>query len=451
MIMAIKFSNILLLRALLLLFLLQSILPVQSQFNEEDFILHSRKNGLTNSNITGLVQDEAGYIWISTARGLNRFDGSAFFPVYLRQFKCFEEYGSVMRMKYFGNNEIGIATNNGGYTFNTLTLSSKAFIAPPLFGNSTTFNRCRDIEKNTSGNYFISTGTGFYIFNKQGDLVLRNDAVTAKDAGDRWFQFGRKMQSLRDGSVLQENKDNHFFYNHTSQKITTLMNPLTGMEYKNILSSPVTGTINFLFYINKYNTLFVVNPEKNTLDIIDDFYRPRISQSIALPFEAKKEINWQSNFHFLNDSTFAITLFSKGFYLFHYNPAIHKATVDPVRLFSKHFCTTLLLDKNNKLWIGTDKGLLQQQTKTSHFKTFDIQRYVSPALSPYIKDIFVDSNRIFVGGRLLGSLLILDASTKKIIKRLDFSNVNKLCNNVISFALFLKTHCGLEPIMACYG
>lgn len=140
----------------------------------------------------------------------------------------------------------------------------------------------------------------------------------------------------------------------------------------------------------------------------------------------------------MNDSTFAITLFSKGFYLFHYNTATGKATVNPVRLFSKHFCTTLLLDKDSKLWIGTDKGLLQQQSNTTYFKSYNLQRYVSPVSSPYIKDIFVDSNRIFVGGRLLGSLLIMDAITKAIVKRLDFSSIDKLCNNVVTIYPFSK-------------
>lgn len=448
--MPVKFRNIaLVFRLLLLIYAMQAIMPATAQLKEEDFILYSRKNGLTNNNVTGLVQDDAGYIWISTAKGLNRYDGSSFFPVYLQQFKCFDEYGGIIRMKYFGNNEIGIATNNGGYAFNTLTLKSKAFLAPPLFSNSTTFNKCRDISKNKTDHYFISTGTGFYIFNKEGKLVVRKDAVTQKEAGDRWFQFGRNMHALSNGSVLQENQKNYYLYHNESKKITTLMNPTAGGVYKKILTPASASMTEHLFHINKYNTLFVVNAEKNKLEIFDNFYKPRLAESIELPFDAKREVRWQNNFYFLNDSTFAITLFSKGFYLFHYNPATFKVTVDPVRLFGKHFCTALLLDKNNKLWIGTDKGLLQQQSPASQFKTYNLQDLVSPALSPYIKDILVDSNGIFVGGRQIGSLLILDASTKSIVHRVDLSSIDSLCNNIVSIypiskdTLWLGTDYGL--------
>ncbi len=36
------------------------------------------KDGLTNLNVFSITQDDLGYIWIATARGLNRFDGTSF-------------------------------------------------------------------------------------------------------------------------------------------------------------------------------------------------------------------------------------------------------------------------------------------------------------------------------------------------------------------------------------
>src|SRR5687767_100212 len=38
----------------------------------------SIENGLSQSSVTGIVQDDLGYIWIATQDGLNRFDGYDF-------------------------------------------------------------------------------------------------------------------------------------------------------------------------------------------------------------------------------------------------------------------------------------------------------------------------------------------------------------------------------------
>ncbi|MFY0673404.1 MAG: hypothetical protein JXQ87_08360 [Bacteroidia bacterium] len=42
------------------------------------FVNYSLENGLSNPNVTSVVEDEKGFIWVGTENGLNRFDGSEF-------------------------------------------------------------------------------------------------------------------------------------------------------------------------------------------------------------------------------------------------------------------------------------------------------------------------------------------------------------------------------------
>ncbi|HNP65803.1 MAG TPA: two-component regulator propeller domain-containing protein, partial [Woeseiaceae bacterium] len=35
-------------------------------------------DGLTQSNVSDIKQDQSGYLWVTTARGLNRYDGNIF-------------------------------------------------------------------------------------------------------------------------------------------------------------------------------------------------------------------------------------------------------------------------------------------------------------------------------------------------------------------------------------
>jgi ligand-binding sensor domain-containing protein len=39
---------------------------------------NSVKDGLSNLNVNGIAQDQTGYIWVATIRGLNRYNGSTF-------------------------------------------------------------------------------------------------------------------------------------------------------------------------------------------------------------------------------------------------------------------------------------------------------------------------------------------------------------------------------------
>src|SRR6266849_9842481 len=51
---------------------------VAQEINEVNFSRFTKQDGLSQNNITGILQDSIGYIWVSTFDGLNRFNGSNF-------------------------------------------------------------------------------------------------------------------------------------------------------------------------------------------------------------------------------------------------------------------------------------------------------------------------------------------------------------------------------------
>ena len=57
-------------------------LPLSAQYNEKDFVRYTVKDGLSHNYVTCLQQDDAGYMWIGTDVGLNRFDGNSFVNFY---------------------------------------------------------------------------------------------------------------------------------------------------------------------------------------------------------------------------------------------------------------------------------------------------------------------------------------------------------------------------------
>ncbi|HMU10655.1 MAG TPA: two-component regulator propeller domain-containing protein, partial [Ferruginibacter sp.] len=65
-----------------ILFLFTLFVPLQCLFGQEarqySFTHYSVSNGLAAYNTGNAIQDDQGYIWIGTANGLQRFDGSRF-------------------------------------------------------------------------------------------------------------------------------------------------------------------------------------------------------------------------------------------------------------------------------------------------------------------------------------------------------------------------------------
>ena len=146
---------------------------------EKDFTRYTKLDGLSHNSITGIVQDSLGYIWISTKKGLNRFDGRSFSNFFKRSENLPLPENDILNLSRQANEIIG-STSVGAFSYNTITRKLKAFHVP---ADSTIYfwsNQVWQTLKDKSGNYVLSTKTGLYIFNEEGKLITRYDHFTPK-------------------------------------------------------------------------------------------------------------------------------------------------------------------------------------------------------------------------------------------------------------------------------
>src|SRR5678815_5913546 len=58
------------------------LLPISDligqEFSEKNFDQYTTASGLSHNVVNAILQDSAGYVWIATASGLNRYNGSRF-------------------------------------------------------------------------------------------------------------------------------------------------------------------------------------------------------------------------------------------------------------------------------------------------------------------------------------------------------------------------------------
>ncbi len=382
--------------------------------DESNFIRYTRLDGLSNNYISDVVQDSTGYIWIATHKGLNRFDGKMFQSFFKSSPHSWLPDNLLVRI-HQNSGEILGATRAGAFAFDPAAGQYKQFIVPC---DSTIFfwtNNVFDIVKDKTGNYILSTKTGLYIFNGSGKLIKRYDHHTPDDVGRVELIFGGWVSSLTNGSTMQQNGLLGSIYDPSTNTIDTLF--VAKRENLKKLLTDSMGEMK-MAWSGKNGELFILNPDKNTIDVADIY--SSVNSSNAMPFELKADLGWTSKLTYINDSLIAITCKNNGFYLLHYDARTRKLAGNGKKYFDRNVCTAVFNDREGRLWIGTTDGIFKQNLRNSFFSVTDLSEQSPGLLDHEIRSIYVEGDSIFAGLMNDGGLLVLDKKTGRIRNRLQF-------------------------------
>jgi len=417
---------------------------VAQEFDETNFIRYTRIEGLSNNYISGIVQDSAGYIWIATHKGLNRFDGKTFQSIFKSSSHSPIPDNLLVSLHHQSTNEIIGGTRAGAFAFHPGSGDYKQFIIPC---DSTIFfwtNHTFDVIRDKMGNYIVSTKTGLYIFNASGKLIRRYDHHTAGDVGGLELIFGGWVNCLANGTTLQQNGLLGSMYDPGTNNIDTLY--VAKREYLKKQITDSSGEMRMAWSGNN-GELFILNDNKNTIDVADIYSSQ--SNSSPMPFTVKADLGWVSKLTYINDSLLTVTCKNGGFYLLHYNLRTHQLSSDGKKHFEGMVCTAIFKDKEGRLWIGTSDGLYKQNLRNSFFSATDLSAQSSHLLDHEIRSIYIEDSSIFVGLRNEGGLLILDKKTGNIKSQIQFTPGDTYSNSITNIfpyhrdTLWIGTNSGI--------
>lgn len=405
--------------------------------DEKDFIHYGLNNGLSDNYVSGIVQDSSGYLWISTRRGLNRFDGKIF-----KQFLRDDKYNaipdnSIFSIRLLNDGRLAIASDDGAQIISTKTLRQTNLLVADDDQLRYWNNACISVLNDADGNYGVSTKTGFYIFSSAGQLKKRFDKYSRKDIGE-WMLFGDDVYSLPDGNIFQLNADGSLMYDRQKDQITdaTIKFPA--------LKDLVNEKNNSLFFPISKTEIVHLNVNTNSFDLID-IYKGRVA---AFPscVDFFKNIGWMTAFIKINDTTWAVTCRTKGFFLITMDPIKKTFSCSPKRYFADKLCTAIFRDRDNKLWIGTIEGLYKQSSLPKIVETFRLQ--VEKLEGAAVSALYLSNDKIFVGTDK-NKVLILDKTSKKLIGSVRLHIDPELSNYIRAFypftadTLWIATSSGL--------
>lgn len=146
------------------------LLPAFAQEERLNFFHLTTEHGLTSNDVNGIVQDSTGYIWISTSKGLNRYDGYTF-KHYKHQVNDSLSITDNVVSCLFVDSEGTIWVGFGNYGFCKYLPEIDGFKryhstddTVKIMGNSVFA-----ISEDTRGNLWIATNEGLNRFNKTSE------------------------------------------------------------------------------------------------------------------------------------------------------------------------------------------------------------------------------------------------------------------------------------------
>ncbi len=395
-------------------------------FEESNFTLFTKSEGLSANYVTSIAQDTTGYIWIGTVKGLNRFDGKSFINYFKNSVDSLLPGNLIYMLRSQNNGELLGTTNSGAFCYNPVTGYHRNFIIP----DSTIFywtNCVFDAVKDQFGNYIISTKTGLYVFDKSGTIICRYDHHSTRDAGLKEIWFGNWLEVLENNTIFQQNGLSGSLYDPSKNSIDTFYfrRKEAELRYNSHLKEGDSSSS----FRGQYDKIFITNPVRKSIDEVD--LRDGKVNAWYVDQKLINEFNWKSKSFFVSDNCMALTAKTGGFYLFYYDIASKKYNCSGRKYFPLRYCSSIFRDKDGRLWIGTDIGLYQQNLRNPFFPTEDLGLQLSSITSTAIQSILAKKDIVFIGLKNNGGLLLLDENSKKIIDRISFKKMGEGSNSIL--------------------
>ncbi len=363
-----------------IIFLLCILLCIERSYGQDfpDFKFRylTMKDGLTNDYVTCFTQDKNGFVWMGTANGLNRYDGNR-----MKQFFHDPQNDNSIPDNYIHhlvtdkNNRIWMCTAKGVSCYDQ---------AKDQFIHYAKDDQGKNWLMDGANNYlyidkkeelWIASLAGFYTVDKNEQLQKRGMPV---------WKVGHFIDSVKAiHSIYRDKQGKEWIFTdqYVYQLDAATKQPLLAFK---LPFSDMTGIYqdseNNYWITTEHTGLFTFDREKNNFT---HFPIPSNEKTI---FHITEWNDGKNGWLILPG--FSLTLINvKTKQAKSYEPNIYNK-----RGYQGTFWANLFIDKDNRLWMGYERGVNVMQT---HLQKVDIIPLTSPGDIPYQEPAYGLANLIF--------------------------------------------------------
>ena len=419
-------------RSFIMLLLLVMVNHLQGQeLSEKIFQRYTTANGLSSDYVTGVVQDATGYIWSATSSGITRFDGNSFV-----QFHSDDDSLSIGSEETNGitwlNKDMFAVYSSGLHIVNTRTGETRNIFIP--YHNKQyqyKFNLIMRAAGDEDGNIYVLTRSGFYHYDKNYNLVFRYDAYKESETFTEHFFFGRELVQLDRQRFLITSLFGLFIYDKDKRQFKKL----EAADYPllaEFLDYPGQSSI---FLQQKPGNLFIIQQGSDSLVYINISENKKVVTKIPVN-PTENEFRWRTKLIPVNDTLFYLTSHFSGFFKLRFYPESGKVKFYPEKYLPTYLCNSLIRDKEDHLWIATNKGLLRQNVARSRVEVAVLpSRMLDTIADIRFDDIHVTADKIYAGSRGPGTMFVFDKKTLKLENEIAFAKPGKPGNLIRAIAM----------------
>lgn len=352
----------------------------------------SIQDGLSQSSVLSLLQDDKGFIWLGTQDGLNRYDGTEFNTF---KYRVDNEYtlsnSFINTIKQDPNNlQFWIGTENGG--LNRYDPTEEKFHRFPK-DNILSKLPIQQLALDDNGSvWFIGENRGLFHYWPSNSKLERYNVSNG-------FPTNKLNSILIEGENiwLGTKSQGLLIFNKKSRK-TIIIN-----EVNNLLDNSVT-------FVNKFNENELIIGTPNGVNLID-----KTTYKISVPdFVNGENVNFTKSILVKKDKIFLGTN-GNGLYIFTKDNGIFHREVFTQSDFNNYSISNNIInsiqeDLNGTIWIGTQDGVnyfdpIKQFFEHYNYKFGDTKSL----LDKIVWAIYEDSSQVFVGTK--GGLTTIDIKT----------------------------------------
>jgi|GEM_PF-782148 len=371
-------------------------------------------DGLSQHDVSFILQDSYGFIWIGTYDGLNRYDGYKI----INYFHVTDDVNSLSsnRIRCLfedSKKRIWIGTDGSGINYYSMTNERFVRVETPV-----NFQTILDFIETEEGHIYVATNNGVLMLIEEGNNIR-----------------AEIMQSPLNGLSV-----NDIEMNSDKDVLFSTSNGIWKLNAGKIKQISITEDQGFdkLYALNRkilastVNNLLLLSEEKN-----DNFRVHRI-EGIDGNIIRDIELSKQGEF-------WVGTLYNGIYRLDTINfNVLENIKASPLietgMLSNSVIC--LHCDKSNTLWVGNRRGLCFANLSPKKFNKLDLYSNRSIPKHPHIRTLLVDSSFIYLGIQNQGlyQYSLIDGSSKKVI---DDNSVHPLTLEKVAGKIYAGTNSGL--------
>ncbi len=389
------------------------------------------ESGLLHNNVTSVIQDAKGFVWVGTRGGLNRFDGHTFKNHIIRSNNSGANYIRVVREDHKGM--IWVGTQTGIFKFDPVT---ESFMPVNLLP----FINVRDIRVDSLNNLWIIARANLYHYDQSSATLSAFDlSATAIDID--------QQQNIVLGSV-----DGHIKRLYVrSNKTSTIIRPHVAdlergeiTQVKCVGDDILIGSVNgLMIYSERHQDLTVLLSKRSYgADIyVREIYPSGSKQYIATEsglfiHDSGKVTHLKANSgdkYALNDNAvYSVSVDrDSGIWVGTFFGGLNYSSAEN-GVFEKYYPSNkagsfsgsavreICGDDAGNVWIGTeDAGINRLDAKSGKFSHIHHQNPATGISYPNIHGLLVKDNKLLAGPFVHG-LEVMDLKNGRIVDRHSF-------------------------------